>query len=249
MRRFEQRFFRRAVEHGDLGAFAPQQQRRGCAAQARAEHRNFFALVSHVYLSLRVARPSSAKDGGQNPEPDDDGVFLPPAQLEVMMERRHREDAFAGQLETEHLQDDRDRFDHEDAADHHEQQLLFATNRDDADHAADGQRAGVAHEDFRGMAIEPEKAESRADQRRANDRQLAGEGIKWDLEILRDAKISGGVGEQRVGERDRDRAADGETIEAVGEIDGVGRADDDEGEKDEREQAHVRTTGVLKNGR
>ena len=71
------------------------------------------------------------------------------------------------------------------------------------------------------MTVEPEKAEAGADERGANDRELAGEGIKRDLQIFRDAKIAGGVGKQRVGKRDRDRAADGETIETVGEIDGV----------------------------
>ena len=143
-------------------------------------------------------------------------------------------------LETHHLQNDRDRFDDENAADHREQQFLFTTNRDHPDHAADGERAGVAHEDFRRMTIEPEKAEAGADERGANYGEFAGERIKWDLQIFRDAKISGGVGKQRVGKRDRDRATDGETIETVREIDRVGRADDDEREKDEREPAHVR---------
>jgi hypothetical protein len=71
------------------------------------------------------------------------------------------------------------------------------------------------------MAVEPEKPQARAHQGGANDRKLAGVGIKWDLEILRDAKISGRVSEQCVGECDSDRAADGEPIEAVREIHGV----------------------------
>ena len=87
---------------------------------------------------------------------------------------------------------------------------------------------------LRGMAVEPKEAETRADERRADDRELAGEGIKWNLQIFGDAKISGRVREQRVGERDRDRATDGETIEAVGEIDGVRRADDDDARKRRR---------------
>ncbi len=39
----------------------------------------------------------------------------------MVMQRRHRENAFAGELETQHLQDDRDGFDHENAADNDEQ--------------------------------------------------------------------------------------------------------------------------------
>ena len=105
--------------------------------------------------------------------------------------------------------------------------------------AADRERAGVAHEDFGGMAVEPKKAEAGADQRGADDRELAGERIKRDLEIFRDPEISRRVGEQRVGERDRDRAADREAVEAVGEVHRIRRADDDEREKEEGEDAHV----------
>ena len=143
-------------------------------------------------------------------------------------------------LEAQHLQDDGDRFDHEHAADDDEQQLLFAADRDHANQPADRERAGVAHEDFRRMAVEPEKAEPGADQRRADDGQLAGERIERNLEIFGDPEIAAGVGEQRVGERDRDRAADREAVEAVGEIHGVRRAGDDDREEDEGEEAHVR---------
>ena len=95
------------------------------------------------------------------------------------------------------------------------------------------------------MTVEPEKAQTGSDERGTNHRELAGERIKRDLQIFRDSKISGGVGKQRVGERDRDRAADGETIETVGEIDRIGRADDDDREKDEREPPHVGDDGSL----
>ena len=70
-------------------------------------------------------------------------------------------------------------------------------------------------------------------------------GIKRDLKVIRDAKIPGRVGEQRIGESDRDRAPDGEAIQPVREIDGVGRADDDEGEKDDGQCAHIQDDGNL----
>ena len=71
------------------------------------------------------------------------------------------------------------------------------------------------------MTVEPEKAEAGADERAAKHGQLAGERIKRDLQIFRDSKISRGVGKQCVGERDGDRATDGEAIETIGEIDRV----------------------------
>ena len=140
-----------------------------------------------------------------------------------MMNRRHGEKPSAGQFETQDLEDDRDRFDHENPADDGEKQLLFAANRDDPNHAADGERAGVAHENFGRMAVEPKKAEPGADERRTDHGKLAREGIKRDLEVLRDPKIPGRVGEQRIGKSDRDRAADRETIESIREIDRVRR--------------------------
>ena len=75
-------------------------------------------------------------------------------------------------------------------------------------HPADGERAGVAHENFGRVAIEPEEAERRADERHADDGELAGEGIKRNLQILGDTEIPGRVRKHRVGEGDRDRATD-----------------------------------------
>ena len=68
------------------------------------------------------------------------------------------------------------------------------------------------------MTVEPEKAQPRADERRADDRQLTGVGIERDLQVFRDAEISGSVREQRVSERDGDRAANRETIEPVSQV-------------------------------
>src|SRR3981189_2885408 len=58
-----------------------------------------------------------------DPETDHDLRFGPTLLLEMMMQRRHPEYAFAGQLERHHLHDDRDRFEHEQAADHRQHDL------------------------------------------------------------------------------------------------------------------------------
>src|SRR5437868_8701980 len=99
----------------------------------------------------------------------------------MMMQRRHRENAAAGELETQHLHDDRDRFDDENATDNGEQKFLLTTNRDHSDHPTDGERAGIAHEDFGGMTIEPKESESGADKRSANHGELTGKRIERDL--------------------------------------------------------------------
>ena len=44
----------------------------------------------------------------------------------------------------------------------------------DAERRADRQRADIAHEHLRRIGVEPEKAQARAAERRAEDQQLAG---------------------------------------------------------------------------
>src|SRR5207253_7597344 len=87
--------------------------------------------------------------------------------------------------------------------------------------------------------IEPEETKPGTDERGTNHRQLTGERIKRDLQIFRDLEITGGIGKKSVGKRDRDGATDGETIETIGQIDGVGGTDDHHRKKDEREPSHV----------
>ena len=62
-------------------------------------------------------------------------------------------------------------------------------------------------------------------------------------------KFPAGVSEQRVGESNRDRATDRETVEPVREIDRIRRADDDEGEKEKGKDAHVDDHRRLEKGK
>ena len=98
-----------------------------------------------------------------------------------MMKRRHDENPLAREFETHHLQNHRDGFDHENAAYHNEQQLLLATDRHDANRAADRERPGIAHENFRWKTIEPEEAQTRTDQCGADDCQFPGKRIERNL--------------------------------------------------------------------
>ena len=73
------------------------------------------------------------------------------------------------------LDDHRQRFDDEDAADEYEQELLLDQQRDGAERAAQAERADVAHEDVGGVGVPPQKAEAGADQGAAEHRQLTGQ--------------------------------------------------------------------------
>src|SRR5919197_2945209 len=54
---------------------------------------------------LQGGEAGDREDRGDDPEADDDGRLLPSLLLEMMMERRHAEDALARQLEARHLDD------------------------------------------------------------------------------------------------------------------------------------------------
>ncbi len=165
----------------------------------------------------------------------------------MVVDGRHQEDALAGELEGDHLDHHRERLDHEDAADHREQDLLADQHRDGAERAAERERAHVAHEELGRRGVEPEEAQAAADQRAAEDREGAAARHVLDGQVVGDDGVPGGVGEQQEGaRRDHDRA-DGEPVEAVGEVHGVAGADDDEGGDRDVEPAQVRRE-VLEEG-
>src|SRR6187399_3323188 len=126
-----------AIENGDFRALGHKQKRGGCSAKTSAQYRDIPVPVTSHLSQLQSCQTEQGKDSGKNPKAHDDGVFLPAAQFKMMMDRRHREDAFSRQLETEHLQNDGDGFDYEHAADNDEEQLLFAADRNDANQSTD----------------------------------------------------------------------------------------------------------------
>src|SRR5580704_5945533 len=98
-----------------------------------------------------------------DPEADDD-LRLGPAELfEMMVDRRHLEDALSGELERHHLHDHRYRLEHEQSADDGKHDLVLGGDRDRAEHAAERQRAGVPHEDRGWRRVEPKEAQTGAD--------------------------------------------------------------------------------------
>src|SRR5438270_9158977 len=66
---------------------------------------------------LQCGESKECKYQRRHPEAHDDLRFRPPQQLEMMVQRRHLEDALLAKLVGADLDDDRQRLDHEDAAD------------------------------------------------------------------------------------------------------------------------------------
>src|SRR5690348_2657077 len=157
----------------------------------------------------------------RDPEAHDDFGFAPTNQFEMMMQRRHFKNALASQPIRGHLQNDRKRLNDEYAADGKQENFLLDDDGGDADDSPERERTDIAHEHLRGMRVVPKKAERGTDKRAAEYGQLAYLGNGLQVEIFGDAGVAGEIGENRQCAGGNDDAADGETVEAVGEIHGI----------------------------
>ena len=92
---------------------------------------------------------------------------------------------------------------------------------DGADGAAQGERAHVAHEDFSRMRVVPEEADGGADHGSAEDGQFADERHALQFEVVGEDDVAADVGEHGERAGGDDGAADGEAVQAVGQVDGV----------------------------
>ena len=156
-----------------------------------------------------------------------------------MMDRRHLEDALAGELERHHLHDHRNRFQHEQAADDGEHDLVLGRDRHGADHAAERERAGVAHEDRRRRRVEPQEAEAGAEHGAAQHRKLAGAGDIMDLQIIGEDRVAAQIGDHAEARRRDHHRDDGEPVESVGQVHRIAGADDDEGREQDEEPSEI----------
>src|SRR5690606_14906915 len=105
---------------------------------------------------LQTGEADQRQDDGDDPEPDHDLAFGPAELLEMVVDRRHQEDAAPSHLEEADLDDDRQRFHDEQAADDGEHDLVLGGDGDGSDQPAHGERAGVPHEDRGRRRVEPE---------------------------------------------------------------------------------------------
>ena len=99
---------------------------------------------------------------------------------------------------------------------------------DRAQRAAEREAAGIAHEDRRGRGVEPQEGETRAHDRRAEDRQFARTLDMGNAEIGREVDAADEIGDQREGPRGDDDRHGRQPVEPVGEVHRIARADDDD---------------------
>src|ERR1051325_1339656 len=96
---------------------------------------------------LQRCQAEQRKEDGHDHESGDHLRLAPADQLEVVVNRRHLEDALPRQFEGGHLDDHGERLDDEHASDDRQQQLLLDQDGDGAEGPAKGERTDVAHED------------------------------------------------------------------------------------------------------
>ena len=90
----------------------------------------------------------------------------------MMMQGRHREHAFARQLERHHLDKDRNGLQHEQTADDRQYQLVFVNHANGAQLTAQRQRTSITHENLGWMTIKPEEAKAGTDKGHHNNAEL-----------------------------------------------------------------------------
>ena len=139
--------------------------------------------------------------------------FLPPRQLEMMVQGGHSENAAAQDLEREDLRHHRERLGHEHGADDREEELALDEHRHGAERGAEREGARIPHEDVRGIAVPPEKPERGPDDGGAEDRQLSGVGDVRHLEVSRELHVPRDVAHPA--ERHRGNAVSPAGVQAI----------------------------------
>src|SRR5229473_5093771 len=146
---------------------------------------------------LQRRQRKQSENQRRDPEPYDHFRFAPAQQFEMVVDRSHKEDPLAAQLERAHLQNHRERFHDKDSPYEKEQDLLLDDHGDHAERPSQRERADVAHENLRGMRVVPKKTERGTDERAAENRQFADARDVLNLEIGRPAGIAADVGQHR----------------------------------------------------
>ncbi len=165
----------------------------------------------------------------------------------MVMQRRHLENPLFAQFVRAHLQNHRQGFQHENAADKRQQQLLLDRDRHRPDRPAQRERPHVAHEHLRRVRVVPKKADAGPHHRPAEDGQLAHQRHPLQLQVIGKHDVPAHIGQHGQGRRGDDGAADRQAVEPIGQVHRIARPDDDQYNKQDEwqkcQQMKVRHAG------
>src|SRR5512136_2552612 len=226
---------------------APRSRRKRQSAspvRSKPTTRTFFPRSSISFMrssQFQGRQAEQGEDDAQDPEADDHLLLRPARELEMVVEGGHLEDALAlAHLEIGDLEDDRQRLQDEHPGHGEEQELLLDEQGDDGHGAAERKGPDVAHEHFGRVAVVPEEAEAGAGEGPDEDGQLGRLRHAGDVEVAGPVGVARDVGQGRQGRRADQGQPDGQAVQAVGQVDGVGRADQDEDDPGHVEPAEER---------
>ena len=131
-------------------------------------------------------------------------------------------------LEEGGLQDDGEALHEENAAQQGQEQFLPEKDRAHADHAAEGKRSGIPHEDGGRIAVVPQETQQGAYHRCHKDGDFTGARQVHNVEVFRIDEVARQPGQDTDDDADDGRSPRGEAVQAVRQVDAVGARRDDE---------------------
>src|SRR5215218_639921 len=156
-------------------------------------------------------KPHRRESGLGDPEPDDHLVLVPAEKLEVVVYGGHLEHPSSRKLEDEHLDDNGEGLDDEQPAHNGKQELGLGEHRRRREDAPYRERTRIPHKDVGRVGVVPEEPDDRPDHRAADHGDV----------VLALEERDGRVGEQGYGRR-----PGREPVEAVRQVDRIGRTGD-----------------------
>src|SRR5690606_17066210 len=147
--------------------------------------------------------------------------------------------ALACELERSDLHDDRHGLEHEKPANDGKHQFMLCSNGDCAQRTAESERARVAHEHHGRRRVIPEETKPRTNQRTAEDCKFTCTGHEVNLEIIRKDRIADEINDETKRSRGNHHRHNGEPVEPIREIDGIGGADNHQRAEQEEEPSKL----------
>src|SRR5436309_2856773 len=145
-----------AVSVAASAVIVPESRWLSCRSAAGATVAGFVATATFM-RAPRASRATRGRRGRRRSRRDDDLRLGPALELEVVVERRAREHAALRELEGRDLHHDRERLGDEDDRDEREEELVLRDHGDEPERASERQGAGIAHEELRGVRVEPDE--------------------------------------------------------------------------------------------
>ena len=163
-----------------------------------------------------------------------------------MVDRSHVEDSLPSNLERSDLHDDRNRLQHEYTPHDHEKEFLFGHHSHRAKGGTQSERANISHKYLGRIGIKPEEAQACTNHGTTEDRQFPTASDIGNLKVISKPRVSSQITKKHECTTRHEDRADGEAIQPIRQIDGIGCGQDDKHNKGNIEPSEVRCDTLKK---